>query len=240
MNINARGLHFKDLNAQVRAAAARDIVIDNCLGQRYIGSGLAGKNLVINGLPGNALGAYLDGSQIKVYGNTQEATGDTMNEGEIVIYGYAGDATGYAMRGGRIFVQGNSGYRTGIHMKEYQDKIPVVVIGGRVGSFLGEYQAGGVIVVLGIGQSGQLPVGYFTGTGMHGGKIFLRTDFEPEGLPPQVICREATAEDKQQILGYVQDFCAYFGGEPQQLLAPKFYVLLPNTKNPYKQLYVNN
>ncbi|MCX4265461.1 MAG: glutamate synthase, partial [Firmicutes bacterium] len=185
MNINARGLHFKDLNAQVRAAAARDIVIDNCLGQRYIGSGLAGKNLVINGLPGNALGAYLDGSQIKVYGNTQEATGDTMNEGEIVIYGDAGDATGYAMRGGRIFVQGNSGYRTGIHMKEYQDKIPVVVIGGRVGSFLGEYQAGGVIVVLGIGQSGQLPVGYFTGTGMHGGKIFLRTDFEPEGLPPQ-------------------------------------------------------
>ena len=240
MNINARGLHFKDLNAQIRAAAARDIEIDNCLGQRYIASGLAGKNLVINGLPGNALGAYLDGSQIKVFGNTQEATGDTMNEGEIVIYGDAGDATGYAMRGGRIFVQGNSGYRTGIHMKEYQDKIPVVVIGGRVGSFLGEYQAGGVIVVLGVGQQGQLPVGYFTGTGMHGGKIFLRSDFEPEGLPPQVICREATEEDKQQILPYVQDFCGYFGGEAQQLLAPRFYLLLPNTQNPYKQLYVNN
>ena len=84
-------------------------------------------------------------------------------------------------------MQGDSGYRTGIHMKEYQDKIPVVVIGGRVGSFLGEYQAGGVIVVLGIGQGGQLPVGYFTGTGMHGGKILLRSDFEPEGLPPQLI-----------------------------------------------------
>ena len=133
MNINARGLHFKDLNAQIRAAQARDIVVENCLGQRYIGSGLAGKNVVINGLPGNALGAYLDGSTITVYGNTQEATGDTMNEGEIVIFGNAGDATGYAMRGGRIYVQGDSGYRTGIHMKEYQDKIPVVVIGGRVG-----------------------------------------------------------------------------------------------------------
>ena len=109
-----------------------------------------------------------------------------------------------------------------------------------VGSFLGEYQAGGVIVVLGVGQQGQLPVGYFTGTGMHGGKIFLRSDFEPEGLPPQVICREATEEDKQQILPYVQDFCGYFGGEAQQLLAPRFYLLLPNTQNPYKQLYVNN
>ncbi len=41
MNINARGLHFKDLNAQIRAAQARDIVVENCLGQRYIGSGLA-------------------------------------------------------------------------------------------------------------------------------------------------------------------------------------------------------
>ena len=51
MNINARGLHFKDLNAQIRAAQARDIVVENCLGQRYIGSGLAGKNVVINGLP---------------------------------------------------------------------------------------------------------------------------------------------------------------------------------------------
>ena len=52
MNINARGLHFKDLNAQIRAAQARDIVVENCLGQRYIGSGLAGKNVVINGLSG--------------------------------------------------------------------------------------------------------------------------------------------------------------------------------------------
>ena len=46
MNINARGLHFKDLNAQIRAAQARDIVVENCLGQRYIGSGLAGKIVV--------------------------------------------------------------------------------------------------------------------------------------------------------------------------------------------------
>lgn len=240
MNINAKGLHFKELNAKVRAAMVKDIVIDNCLGQRYIGTGLSGKNLVINGLPGNALGAYLDGSTVKVYGNTQEATGDTMNEGEIIIYGNAGDATGYAMRGGKIFVQGDSGYRTGIHMKEYQDKIPVVVIGGRVGSFLGEYQAGGIIIVLGIGQKGQLPVGYFTGTGMHGGKIFLRSDFEPVGLPPQVICREATAEDKEQALPHVQEYCQYFGGSAKELLSRRFYLLLPNTQNPYKQLYVHN
>ena len=125
-------------------------------------------------------------------------------------------------------------------MKEYQDKVPVIVIGGRVGSFLGEYQAGGVIIVLGIGQAGELPVGYFTGTGMHGGKIFLRSDNEPQGLPPQVICRVANTEDKDAIMGYVSEFCANFGGDPEELLNQKFYLLMPNTANPYKQLYVNN
>lgn len=50
------------------------------------------------------------------------------------------DATGYAMRGGKIFVRGNAGYRAGIHMKAYKDKTPVLVIGGKAGSFLGEYQ----------------------------------------------------------------------------------------------------
>lgn len=240
MNIDAKAMHFKNLNAQIRDCADRQVVIDNCLGQRYIGTGLNHKDIIINGLPGNALGAYLDGSQIIVNGSTQEATGDTMNDGKIIIYGNAGDATGYAMRGGKIFVRGNSGYRTGIHMKEYQDKVPVIVIGGRVGSFLGEYQAGGVIIVLGIGQAGELPVGYFTGTGMHGGKIFLRSDNEPQGLPPQVICRVANTEDKDAIMGYVSEFCANFGGDPEELLNQKFYLLMPNTANPYKQLYVNN
>lgn len=240
LNIDAKDMHFKDLNAKIRTARQHNITIDNCMGQRYIGAALSHKEIFINGLPGNAIGAYLDGSTIVVNGSTQEATGDTMNEGKIIIHGNAGDATGYAMRGGKIFVQGNSGYRTGIHMKEYEDKIPVVVIGGRVGSFLGEYQAGGVIIVLGIGQNGELPVGYFTGTGMHGGKIFLRSDYEPVGLPPQVICRLAEQKDKEDIWANVAEFCEYFGGNPTELLAKQFYVLMPNTKNPYKQLYVNN
>lgn len=35
-------------------------------------------------------------------------------------------------------------------MKAYEEKVPVMVIGGSVGSFLGEYQAGGRIIVLGL------------------------------------------------------------------------------------------
>ena len=55
-HITAGDRHFKILNEMVREAADDTVVIDDCLGQRYIGSGLAGKKLVINGTPGNALG----------------------------------------------------------------------------------------------------------------------------------------------------------------------------------------
>ena len=44
-------------------------------------------------------------------------------------------------------------------MKAYKEKIPVMIIGGHTGSFLGEYQAGGIIIVLGINTVGKPIVG---------------------------------------------------------------------------------
>ena len=143
--LSAKDLNFDALNDIVRKSE-NDCVINDCLGQRFIAAGLSSKFITINGTPGNALGAYLNGAEIVVNGNAQDAVGDTMNEGKIVIHGNIGDAAGYAMRGGKIFIKGNAGYRAGIHMKAYNDKIPVIVIGGSTGSFLGEYQAGGVII----------------------------------------------------------------------------------------------
>jgi glutamate synthase domain-containing protein 3 len=238
MNIGALNLDFKTLNEQIKATDD-DVCINDCYGQRFIGSGAKGKNILINGTPGNALGAYLDGAVIEVNGNAQDAVGDTMNGGKIVIRGNAGDALGYAMRGGAIFVKGNAGYRTGIHMKEYKDKKPVIVIGGKVGSFLGEYLAGGLIVVLGIGTN-DVPVGNFTGTGMHGGRIFIRTNSELAALPAQVIVETATDEDLQEIKPHIAEFAGFFNMNAEDLVKEKFYVLKPNAKNPYKQLYTAN
>jgi glutamate synthase domain-containing protein 3 len=238
MNINARDIDFKVLNDQIRNADG-EIYVDECYGQRFIGSGAKQKKIVINGTPGNALGAYLDGAMIEVNGNVQDAVGDTMNDGKIVVHGNAGDALGYAMRGGAIFVKGNAGYRTGIHMKEYKEKRPVIVIGGKVGSFLGEYLAGGLIIVLGI-NSEKVPVGNFTGTGMHGGRIFVRTDKELVALPAQVIVDVASDEDLQEIKPYISEFANFFKMDAEQLVKEKFYMLRPNAKNPYKQLYTTN
>ena len=123
MIINASGLDFAALNKALRECADDcDTVIENCLGQRFIASGmnLDGRNLKIEGIPGNALGAYLCGGSITVSGNAQDAVGDTMNDGTITVCGSIGDAVGYAMRGGEIYIKGNAGYRAGIHMQEYE------------------------------------------------------------------------------------------------------------------------
>ena len=237
--IEARELSFSQLNETIRRAG-KECRICACQGQRFIAAGMSGKTLVIDGVPGNALGAYLGGGSITVNGNAQDAVGDTMNAGRIVINGSAGDAAGYAMRGGEIYIRDNAGYRAGIHMKAYGDKLPVMVIGGRAGSFLGEYQAGGVIIVLGLTESSRPIVSNFPCTGMHGGRLFLRSDCKNILLPGQVVARPAGQEDLRCIETYLQTFCHLFGGRCGDILRHPFTVIEPNSSNPYRQLYVTN
>ncbi len=239
MNINANELDYSSLNQKIKETDG-NCVITECLGQRFIGAGMSDKHIEISGIPGNAMGAYLNGAEITVNGNAQDAVGDTMNNGKIVIHGSVGDAVGYAMRGGEIYVKDNAGYRAGIHMKEYKEKKPVMVIGGRAGSFLGEYQAGGLIIVLGINKAGKPIVGNFPCTGMHGGKVFLRGDLNGVSLPKQVSSREATKEDIKEIKPYIDKYCRLFGFEQEKIMSEKFTVIFPDSKNPYKQMYVQN
>lgn len=239
MNLIVGNTYYTEINEQIRNTSDTEIVLDEVYGQRYIGCGIKGKNITINGTPGNALASYMDGANIIVNGNAQDATGDTMNDGSVIIHGNCGDTTGYGMRGGKILIKGNAGYRVGIHMKEYKDQKPLVMVGGKTGDFLGEYLAGGVVIVLGIGVDG-VPVGNFCGTGMHGGVIYLRCDKVPEGLPPQVSAIAASEDDKKQLEAYIDEFCTNFGYDKDELLKSNFIKLTANTKNPYKQLYTHN
>lgn len=239
MLISAKELDYSELNRKIRSSG-NDCLITDCLGQRFIGAGMSGRRIEISGIPGNAMGAYLNGAEITVKGNAQDAVGDTMNEGRIVIEGSVGDAVGYAMRGGEIFVKGSAGYRAGIHMKEYKEKRPVMVIGGCCGSFLGEYQAGGLIIVLGIDKGAKPIVGNFPCTGMHGGKVYLRGDLSGVSLPKQVSSRTATSEDMKEIKRYIDEYCRLFGCDSGDIAKESFTVIFPDSKNPYKQMYVQN
>ena len=232
-------MHFRNLNECIRTCGDKEIRIDNCIGQRYIGAGSSGKTIRIQGTPGNALGAYLDGTEIYLDGNAQDAIGDTMNAGAIIVNGNAGDAAGYAMRGGKIFIRGDVGYRCGIHMKAYKEFKPVIVIGGRAGSFLGEYQAGGLIVVLGLHSDGKPAVGNFCGTGMHGGEMYIRGEL-PAGLPAQVKAEKTEGISDGWVRGVVREYAARFGLNAEELLNDIYYRLTPDSDNPYRQMYTDN
>ena len=236
--IHAAGMDFAELGEALRAAEG-DIVLDGCLGQRFIAAGMKERSVKVHGVPGNALGAYLDGADVEVFGNAQDAVGDTMNAGTIVVHGSIGDTAGYAMRGGQILVKGSAGYRAGIHMKQYRDKVPMLVIGGRTGSFLGEYQAGGIIVVLGLSGSGPI-VGNYPCTGMHGGKVFLRSDCSDVIFPSQVTVSPASEEDLVSIKPYLERFCSCFGYALEDVMGSPFSVVTPDSRNPYTQMYVAN
>ena len=239
MYIDAKSLDFSALNEAIRHTGPQ-CRIGNCMGQRFIAAGMNGKAIEIDGIPGNALGAYLGGAQITVNGNAQDAVGDTMNAGQIIVHGNIGDAAGYAMRGGEIYIKGNAGYRAGIHMKEYKEKKPVIVIGGHAGCFLGEYQAGGLILVLGLNSDDKPPVGDFPCTGMHGGKMVLRGNVSGIHFPSQVTTRSATEADRAEIRPFITRFCALFGYDAEQMMQDPFTVVTPDSRNPYKQMYVAN
>lgn len=239
MQINAKELDYKALNNCLRNVHGQ-CSITGCTGQRFIAAGMSDKEITIDGIPGNALGAYLNGAVITVNSDAQDAVGDTMNDGKIIVHGNIGDAAGYAMRGGKIFIKGSAGYRAGIHMKAYKDKIPVMVIGGTAGSFLGEYQAGGVIVVLGINHENKKIVGFFPCTGMHGGKMFLRSNCENIKFPRQVTARAADKSDMEELKIYISEYCELFGYDINDIINSPFTVVTPDSKNPYKEMYVAN
>jgi glutamate synthase domain-containing protein 3 len=241
--INAKGLHYKDLNEKIHQAVnngVKEIILNNVNGQRYIGGGLSGKNIniTVNGVPGNDLAAFMDGPTIIVNSNAQDGIGNTMNAGKIIIHGSVGDIAGHSMRGGCIYIKGNAGYRIGIHMKSYKQLHPVIIIGGTAGDFLGEYMAGGLIVVLGLNKKKDEDiVGNYCGTGMHGGTMYIHGHIKDYQLGKEVKKVQMNEEDNKILRKYLKEYGAYFQMSFKQIKEENFIKLTPSTHRPYGKLY---
>jgi glutamate synthase domain-containing protein 3 len=240
--IDAIELSTRQLNLKLRevvAGGTAKIELRNVYGQRYIGTDLDKKvDIEIFGTPGNDLGVFMNGPRITVRGNAQDGCGNTMNDGEIIVYGHAGDITGLSARGGKIFIKEDVGYRTGIHMKEYKNKKPVVVIGGTAQDFFGEYMAGGVMILLGLNlKEGEKHKAKFIGTGMHGGVIYLRGTVEDYQLGKEVGTAELDASDRATLEKYVGEFVGHFGFDAEKILNYNFTKLYPKYLRPYGRLY---
>jgi glutamate synthase domain-containing protein 3 len=240
--IDASGIYYRELNEKLReliASGTHNIELSNVCGQRYIGTDLDKPvNIDIYGTPGNDLGAFMDGPSITVYGNAQDGCGNTMNEGKIVVHGHAGDITGLSARGGKIFIQDGVGYRAGIHMKEYKEKKPILVIGGTAQDFAGEYMAGGVMVLLGLNlKEGEKHPAKFIGTGMHGGVIYFRGTVDDYQLGKEVGVAELDEKDREILNQLVAEYCSYFNYDINAVMNRNFIKLYPRYLRPYGRLY---
>ena len=242
LQIDAMNLHYRDLNAELREAVkdgTQHIELRNIYGQRYLGTDLHHPvKIHIHGTPGNDLASFMDGPHIVVHGNAQDGCGNTMNGGQVVIHGRAGDATGHSMRGGKIFVRDDVGYRVAIHMKEYQDQRPVIVIGGTAQHFLGEYMSGGVLIVLGLDLlPDERHTANFIGTGMHGGVMYIRGELDDYQLGKEVGAVPLEQTDLQLLHELVGEFASHFCRDETEILSKPFTKLVPLSLRPYGRLY---
>ena len=70
MKIDANGMHFSALNERVRDCEEREIYIANCVGQRYIGTGLSDKEIAVGGTedaPEAVLQVTYDGAVVPIF-----------------------------------------------------------------------------------------------------------------------------------------------------------------------------
>jgi len=241
VRIDAKNLHYTPLNKQVRAAVAsgaKEIVIDNVLGQRFIGDGLRGDGVTItlNGVPGGDLAMFMSGPTIIVNGNADHAPGNTMDQGKVIIHGSAGDAVAHSMRGGRVYVRDNIGYRGGIHMKQYEGKRPILVVGGSARAFLGEYMAGGLLIVLGLNSL--TPVSERgIGSGIHGGEIIIRGTVDEKNLGVGAKQQPVTIKEREAILPVIMDFTQAFGIDPTCFRTDTYTRIIPASARPFANKY---
>lgn len=241
--IDCASVYYKYVNEAVRecfADGVKTVKLVNVNGQRYIGTGIRGKDLRIevHGTPGQDMAMFMDGPTIEVFGNAQDGVGNTMNAGRVVVHGDAGDVLGYGMRGGRVYIKGDVGYRVGIHMKAYEDLRPIMVCGGKARDFFGEYMAGGLLVLLGMNSRIEGPlVGGYLGTGMHGGEIYLRGEVEAWQVGKECGIFVATENEMAALKPILSEYCEAFGMDVDEVMAEPFTKLVPISHRPYGKLY---
>jgi glutamate synthase domain-containing protein 3 len=122
-------------------------------------------------------------------------------------------------------------------MKEFGAARPALVIGGTAKDYLGEYMAGGTIVVLGLATAeGISPVGRNIGAGIHGGRIFVRGKLEKHQLGAGAVMAELNDEDRAELAAlladYQQAFATQVPSDPAQ-----FTKIMPASSRPFSGHY---
>jgi formylmethanofuran dehydrogenase subunit C len=154
---------------RVRMGSAAHIRIENaCDRLDWIGHGMTGGEIVVDGDAGSQAGRAMTGGRLTIKGNAGPWAASAMRGGQVEISGHAGDRLGgplagemAGMRGGVVIVRGDVGSRAGDRMRR-----GTIVVEGRAGAWAGSRMIAGTLVVA--GPAGALP-GYL----MRRGSIVL-------------------------------------------------------------------
>lgn len=110
--------------------------------------------------------------------------------------------------------------------------------GGTAQDFFGEYMAGGTVILLGLGlKPGESHKANFIGTGMHGGRIYVRGGVSESQLGKEVGVAELDEIDRATVERAAWRYCALFGADADEILSGKFVKLYPKALRPYGRLY---
>ncbi len=182
--IDAGNIEYNMLDREIVSYSRNPVYVNNVAGHRYVGITFPGKhrNVTLYGNAGNCLLNLNENNTVTVKGNVADDCCDSMSGGIVKIFGDAGDVLGQALSGGKIYVEGNVGNRACIQMREYGTSVPYVVINGKFDDYLGEYMAGGTILVL---SNSSINFGKYIGSGMLGGKIFIRGKVKSKNIGVQ-------------------------------------------------------
>ena len=131
-------------------ASEQAIIVAGDAGKvKYIGTGMTGGRVLVEGCSGMHVGAQMEGGELIVTGSASDWAGAEMKGGLLRIHGDAGSQLGAAYRGSPEGMTGGC-----------------IVIGGSAGPEAGSFMRRGMIVVKG-------DVGPFAGVHMNGGEIFV-------------------------------------------------------------------
>ena len=151
------------------------------IGGRLWRAGSEAVHLVVEGHAGQRLGSLgFDNTRIELMGPASDDVGWLNAGADIVVHGHASNGVGNGMAQGRITIAGNIGAR-GMTMTKRNPRFdpPELWVLGSVGDYFGEFMAGGIAVVCGIGaQNPDNVLGYRPFVGMVGGKAFFRGPYQ--------------------------------------------------------------
>jgi glutamate synthase domain-containing protein 3 len=146
---------------------------------QFAGERISG-HVTAKGTLGSHGGSYSEGDgTLEIIGSLQDNCFEASSVREVVCHANASMMAGNAFQGERFFLRGSADSRAFQQLRPRNGMQPVAIIGETAGQYLGKMMSGGAILVLGLEHLGREDVdtpivGEFVGTGMVGGRIYVR------------------------------------------------------------------